>query len=470
MPGRITTFAGQCGFLDSKKGRGAIDAPDMGSNALLLLVALLLVALNGFFVAAEFGLVKLRQTRVKAIAKAHGLRGRILLKVHAQLDAYLSACQLGITLASLGLGWIGEPAFAKLLLPLLTVLGIDSTELVHGISFFFAFFTISFLHIVVGELAPKSMAIRQPETIGLWTAAPLYAFYWLMYPAIWVLNTSANKILRLVGLGGASGNEANYSSDELKLILRSSRASDSLTQDEWNVLAHALDFGALEVADLMRPFNEVAALSAANTLNENLDIIALHRFSRYPYIGLNGEVLGVIHLKNLFLAQTRSGGIQELADFVTPIKLIAPYRPAMELFRRFRQGAPHFAVIGHKGMPPMGFITLDNLLGALVGEIRDEFRQSQNDWTWLDDGTLMGKGSLPIFTLERALGLQLFSGTADSVGGLIMEKLGSLPKEGDKIQFDQFDVVVKKMNGRRIVLLRVHPKAMHLDSVLHRSG
>ncbi|HTH40919.1 MAG TPA: CNNM domain-containing protein, partial [Rhodocyclaceae bacterium] len=191
----------------------------MGSNALLLLVALLLVALNGFFVAAEFGLVKLRQTRVKAIAEANGWRGRILLKVHGQLDAYLSACQLGITLASLGLGWIGEPAFAELLSPLLTLLGIDAPELVHGISFFFAFFTISFLHIVVGELAPKSLAIRQPEVIGLWTAAPLYAFYWLMYPAIWVLNRSSAQVLRFAGLSSSDsyeeghGQEAGYSAD-----------------------------------------------------------------------------------------------------------------------------------------------------------------------------------------------------------------------------------------------------------------
>ncbi len=435
----------------------------MGSNALLLLVALLLVALNGFFVAAEFALVKLRQTRVKAIAKAHGLRGRVLLTVHAQLDAYLSACQLGITLASLGLGWIGEPAFAELLLPLLTTVGVDSPELIHGISFFFAFFTISFLHIVVGELAPKSMAIRQPEAIGLWTAAPLYAFYWLMYPAIWILNNSANRALRLVGLGGAAGHEAQYSADELKLILRGSKASNRFTRDEWNVLAHTLDFSELEVADLMRPFNEVAALSADNTLDQNLDLIARHRFSRYPYIDQGGAVLGVIHLKALFLAQAKNGSFNDLASLVTPIKLIAPDQPVMELFRRFRQGAPHFAVVGRKGMPPMGFLTLDNLLGALVGEIRDEFRQSHNDWTWLDDGTLIGKGSLPIFTLERALGLVLTPESADSVGGLIMEKLGSLPKEGDRVQFDQFDVVVKKMNGPRIVLLRVHPRVTDLD-------
>ena len=148
------------------------------NNFLLVILALFLVALNGFFVAAEFGLVKLRQTRIRAIARTHGLRGRMLAKVHGQLDAYLSACQLGITLASLGLGWVGEPAFARLLEPLFVAAGVTSQEIIHGVSFFFAFFLISFLHIVVGELAPKSMAIRYPERIGLWAATPLYGFYW----------------------------------------------------------------------------------------------------------------------------------------------------------------------------------------------------------------------------------------------------------------------------------------------------
>ncbi len=166
------------------------------ADAGLILFALFLVLLNGFFVAAEFAMVKLRATRVETIAKQHGWRGAILRKVHNQLDAYLSACQLGVTLASLGLGWVGEPAFAELLEPLLAMIGVHSDELIRGISFFTAFFIISYLHIVVGELAPKSWAIRKPELLSLWTAVPLYLFYWLMYPAIWLLSASANAILQ----------------------------------------------------------------------------------------------------------------------------------------------------------------------------------------------------------------------------------------------------------------------------------
>jgi CBS domain containing-hemolysin-like protein len=438
------------------------------NNLLLVIAALFLVALNGFFVAAEFGLVKLRQTRIRAIAKTQGLRGRILATVHHQLDAYLSACQLGITLASLGLGWIGEPAFASLLQPLFGWIGVSSPELIHGISFFFAFFLISFLHIVIGELAPKTVAIRNPEVIGLWCALPLYGFYWAMYPAIWTLNASANWILRMAGLAAAHGHDAQYSADELKLILRGSHIGEKFNREEWNVLAQSLDFSELEVSDLMRPINEITALHQARSLQENLQTIYRHRFSRYPYFDQSGvNVLGVIHLKDLFIAQQEGKSIESLNAYLRPVEYVSPRMPALELFRRFRTGSPHFAIIGKKGSKPEGFITLDNLLGAMVGEIRDEFRRNDNEWSRLDDGTLLGKGSLPIFSLERILGIDVAiegDEDVDSVGGLIMAKLGDLPHEGQKIEFDGFDIVVKKMNGPRIVLVKVYPAPRALDA------
>src|SRR5690606_17444763 len=188
----------------------------MLDNLLYIIVALLLVLLNGFFVAAEFGLVKLRQTQARALADAHGWRGRVLISVHQHLDAYLSACQLGITFASLGLGWVGEPAFARLLEPLFAHFGGVGADTLHVVSFVFAFTVISFLHIVLGELAPKSLAIRRTEPVALWTAAPLYAFYWIMYPAIRVLNASANATLRLAGVSVEQQHEARYSREELK--------------------------------------------------------------------------------------------------------------------------------------------------------------------------------------------------------------------------------------------------------------
>ncbi|MEM5384237.1 hemolysin family protein [Paraburkholderia phymatum] len=439
-------------------------------QVIALIGALLLVALNGFFVAAEFGLVKLRQTRVQTLAEKHGLRGKLLAKVHGRLDAYLSACQLGITLASLGLGWIGEPAFAELLNPLFHLLGIESEQLIHGISLFFAFSCISFLHIVVGELAPKSLAIRQSEQIALWVAIPLYGFYWAMYPAIWLLNTSANTVLRVAGLSSDHGGDTHYSTEELKLILRGRHASvangldapkDAYSQDEWNTIAHSLDFSRMTVSDLMRPAHELVSLRRDLPWRENMQTVARHRFSRYPLLeDATGErVAGTIHLKDLLLARHAGSTLDDLSHYVRPVQYVKPNMPALELFRRFRKGAPHLALVGQKNAKPIGFLTLDNLLGALVGQIHDEFRQGDADWTRMDDGTLMGKGSLPVVSLERALGIDIDEGRAESVGGLVINALGDLPEEGQRIEFDRFDVVVKRMKGPRIVLVRVYPKA-----------
>ncbi|HEY5799811.1 MAG TPA: hemolysin family protein [Burkholderiaceae bacterium] len=439
------------------------------TNGFLLLFAFFLVALNGFFVAAEFSLVKMRPTRIRAIAKTQGFRGKMLATVHAKLDAYLSACQLGITLASLGLGWIGEPAFASLLEPLLLALGVSSPEIIHGISFAFAFFTISFLHIVLGELAPKSVAIRNPEIIGLWAAAPLYGFYWAMYPAIWLLDGSSRLVLRLFGLSAEHGHDTQYSSDELKLILREHRTGERSTREERNVLAQVLDFNRLAVSELMRPINEVVALHASASVAENMQVVYSHRFSRYPYFdSKGGEVLGMIHLKDLFLAQQQGKTIADLKAFLRPIQYVSGRTPALELFRRFRGGAPHFAVVGQKGQKLQGFITFDNLLGAMVGEIRDEFRQNENDWSQREDGSLIGKGSLSIFSLERALGIdieneELEIADVESVSGLIMVQLGDVPTEGQKIEFEHFDIVVKKMSGPRILLVRVYPKSVSAE-------
>lgn len=433
----------------------------MDSNPLLIILAVLLLLLNGFFVAAEFGLVKLRQTRVKAIAKLYGWRGRLLLTVHRDLDAYLSACQLGITLASLGLGWVGEPAFAGLLRGLFNLAGIENEQTIHALAFGVAFFLISYLHIVIGELAPKSLAIRRTEKIGLWTAPALYVFYWLMYPAIWILNHSSNWLLEHLGLGETAAHDAHYSTDELKLILRSSRTDSQYTRDEWQVLAQALDFRSLTVADLMRPYKEAVTLSAGLDLAANLDRITAQRYSRYPYLDENGQVAGIIHIKDILFALHKgtlgAASGEQLDALVRPALTVSPELPVTELFRHFREGATHFAMVALQPSHPLGFITLDNLLTALVGDIRDEFRQLDNSWSQLEDGTLLGKGSLPLFTLERELGVDIEDCGAESIGGLILNQLGSLPEEGQRIEFPHFAAVVKKMKGPRILLVRIYP-------------
>ncbi|MDH4871543.1 hemolysin family protein [Pseudomonas sp. BN515] len=425
----------------------------------LILFALFLVLLNGFFVAAEFAMVKLRSTRVEAIADQHGWRGRILRTVHNQLDAYLSACQLGITLASLGLGWVGEPAFAHLLQPLLESVGIESPKLVHGIAFFTAFFIISYLHIVVGELAPKSWAIRKPELLSLWTAAPLYAFYWLMYPAIWLLNASANTILRIAGQGEPGPHhEHHYSRDELKLILHSSRARDPSDQD-MRVLASAVEMGELEVVDWANSREDLIFLEHDAPLADILSVIRRHKYSRYPvHDDQKGEFIGVLHIKDLLLALSALDSLPEsfdLAELTHPLERVTKHMPLSRLLEQFRQGGAHFALVEEADGKVVGFLTMEDILEVLVGDIQDEHRKTERGVLAYQPGKLLVRGDTPLFKVERLLGIDLDHVEADTLAGLVYETLNRVPEEEEVLETDGLRIIVKKMKGPKIVLAKV---------------
>lgn len=425
----------------------------------LVLFALLLVLLNGFFVAAEFAIVRLRATKVEALAAKNGWRGHILRTVHNQLDAYLSACQLGITLASLGLGWIGEPAFAHLLGPLLEAVGIDSPKLLHGIAFFTAFFIISYLHIVVGELAPKSWAIRQPELLSLWTAAPLYLFYWAMYPAIFLLNASANAILRIAGQGEPGPHhEHHYSRDELKLILHSSRASNPSDQD-MRVLASAVELGELEVADWANSREDLVYLALHAPLHEVFSVFRRHKYSRYPvYDEAIGEFVGVLHIKDLLLHLSLLEMLPsalKLGELMHPIERVGRHLPLSTLLEQFRQGGSHFALVEEADGKVIGYLTMEDVLEALVGDIQDEHRKAERGILAYQPGKLLVRGDTPLFKVERLLGVDLDHIEAETLAGLVYETLKRMPEAEEVLEVDGLRIIVKKMKGPKIVLAKV---------------
>ncbi|KJH84978.1 MULTISPECIES: hemolysin family protein [Pseudomonadaceae] len=425
----------------------------------LILFALFLVLLNGFFVAAEFAMVKLRATKVEAIAKQHGWRGHILRKVHSQLDAYLSACQLGITLASLGLGWVGEPAFAHLLEPLLAAVGIQSQAVVHGIAFFTAFFIISYLHIVVGELAPKSWAIRKPELLSLWTAVPLYLFYWAMYPAIYLLNASANAILRVAGQGEPGGHhEHHYSRDELKLILHSNRALDPANQDI-KVLASAVEMSELEVADWANSREDLLQLEHDASLAEILEVIRRHKYSRYPvFDSTQGDYIGLLHIKDLLLALAGDEQLAqrfELAALLRPLERVSRHLPLNALLDQFRQGGAHFVLVEEGDHKVVGFLTMEDVLEVLVGDIQDEHRKTERGILAYQPGKLLVRGDTPLFKVERLLDVDLDHIEADTLAGLIYETLKRVPEENEVLYIEGLQIVIKKMRGPKIVLAKV---------------
>jgi len=414
---------------------------------LWILLALALVCMNAFFVAAEFGMVKLRSTRVKAIQKMYGWRGRILAQVHTHLDAYLSACQLGITLASLGLGWIGEPAFAYILAPVFQLLGIASPEAVKIMALFTAFAIISFLHIVVGELMPKSLAIRQSETVSLWTAVPLYGFYWLMYPAIWLLNTCSNFFLKQAGLDAIHHGENFHSTEEIKLILSASHRHGELTPDETAIIEHTLDLADITVSGIMRPFEDMIALDLQQPVAKLLHIILQHRYSRYPvYEKTPDEMQGILHVKDLFKASQEQQIITDLKPFIRPILKISHRLPALDLLRKFREGMPHFALVYGNRDTLIGFVTLDNLLHALLGRMKDEFHKTQDDWTVNADDTFTLRGDCSLYTLERALGRDVACVEQEihTLAGLILHHLGRMPAENERVEFNEFSAIINK--------------------------
>ena len=425
----------------------------------LILFALFLVLLNGFFVAAEFAMVKLRATKVDALAAEHGWRGHILRTVHNQLDAYLSACQLGITLASLGLGWVGEPAFAHLLEPVLTYMGIDSPKLIHGIAFITAFFIISYLHIVVGELAPKSWAIRKPELLSLWTAAPLYLFYWLMYPAIFLLNASANAILRIAGQDQPSApHEHHYSRDELKLILHSSRASDPSDQD-MRVLASAVELGELEVVDWANSREDLVYIALNAPLDEVFSTFRRHKYSRYPiYDETAGEFVGVLHIKDLLLHLSLLEMLPSslnLSELMHPVEKVNRNMPLSDLLEVFRLGRAHFALVEEADGKVIGYLTMEDVLEALVGDIQDEHRKTERGILTYQPGKLLVRGDTPLFKLERQLDVDLDHIEAETLAGLIYETLKRVPEEEESLEVAGLRLTVKKMKGPKILLAKV---------------
>ncbi len=430
------------------------------ADTLLILFALFLVVLNGFFVAAEFAMVKLRGTRVEAIADVNGWRGRILRKVHHELDAYLSACQLGITLASLGLGWVGKAAFAELITPLLSYIGIQSAEIINGISFFAAFFIISYLHIVVGELAPKSWAIRQPEKLSLWTAVPLYLFYWLMYPAIWLLNHSANAILRIAGQADVHGHEHYYSRDELKLILHSSRAHDP-TDGGMQVLASAVEMAELEAVDWANSREDLIYIEHDASLDDVLDIVKRHKYSRYPiYDTETTEFTGILHIKDLLLELADSRGDRskfelDLDELSRPLDRVSKNTPLGELLERFKQGGVHFALVEEADGKVVGFLTMEDVLEVLVGDIQDEHRKTERGVLAYQPGKLLVRGDTPLFKIERLLNVDLDHIAAETMGGLIYETLSRVPEEEEVLETDGLSITVKKMKGPKILLAKV---------------
>ncbi len=419
-----------------------------------LAVVLFLVLLNGFFVASEFAIVKVRSSQLEAVEGEGESRASFARHVTVHLDAYLSATQLGITLASLALGWVGEPFLARMLQPFFFLAGIDAEGVIRPVSVALAFGLITFLHIVLGELAPKSLAIRKSLPTTLWVARPLGLFYVVFKPAIWFLNGAANLILKHVfKLHPVSEGELAHSEEELRVILAESEKAEEVSSLGREILINALDMADRVVRDITTPRGDVVFLNTEESFEENLKSALESRHTRFPLCeGHLDNTIGLVHIKDLLKL------MRESAPDLHAIRrdlLHVPEMMALEkLLTFFLSKHAHLALVVDEFGGTTGIVTLDNVLEELVGDIQDEFDAEKPELRRVNENEFDVAGSLGLYELKDLMGLEIESDEVSTVGGYVTHLVGHMPKQGEQVTIEDYRVSVTETDGRRV--LRLH--------------
>jgi tellurite resistance protein TerC len=342
--------------------------------ALLLLVSLLLLLLNAFFVLAEFASVKVRPTRVEELVDRGDPRARVLQHIQGHLDEYLSVCQIGITFASIGLGFAGKPAFQRIVQPALEWLGFASPAVIGVVAICLAYVLVSFLHILVGELVPKSIAIRRAEASGLWMAVPLRVCHFLFFVPFWILNTSANLILRLMGLPEVR--DPTHTEDEIRIILERSQSGGVMSFLRLLMMENVFDLGSMRVKDAMKPRQAVKVVRLGAPWEENLKAIRESKYSRFPVVdGSQDLPLGIVHVKDLLHQDLNKQESPELRTVLRPYLKVSDDLPLEALLSRFQHQRRRVAIVADRRGRWVGFLTLEDVIEEIVGSVEDEFEK-----------------------------------------------------------------------------------------------
>ena len=417
-----------------------------------------LVLLNGFFVASEFAIVKVRASQLEALEAEGNRKAKTARKALTHLDAYLSATQLGITLTSLGLGWVGEPYLAQMLQPFFLKFGVESEGVIRTASFAIAFSTITFLHIVLGELAPKSLAIRKSVGVTLAISAPLGWFYSLFKPAIWFLNGAANMLLKhLFRIEPVSEAELAHSEEELRVILAQSADAKEVTPLGKELLINALDLRDRVVRDIATPRGEVIFLDTEDSFEENLRRAIESRHTRFPLCrGHLDETLGLVHIKDLLKLVRQPN--PDLQSIKREMHNVPEMMPLEKLLGSFLSKHAHLALVIDEFGGTAGIVTLDNVLEEIVGDIQDEFDAEKPELRRVAQDEFSVDGTLGIYELNDMLDLELESDDVSTVGGYVTQLIGHLPRAGEKARVKDYEITVTKADGRRV--LEVHFKRL----------
>ena len=426
---------------------------DFISIALKILAVLALVLLNGFFVAAEFSLVRIRETQLDTLVTKGWRRAKMARHIVRNLNSYLSATQLGITMVSLGLGYLGEPIFSSLLTPVFGWFGMDSSEWIKTISFIVGFSVLTFLSVVAGELAPKWLTIQKPLPIALWSAYPLHWFYIALYPFNRLLNRAARFLLERTGISPDAKADGGHSEEELRLVL----ASAQNTTGGRNIILNALDLRHRVVREVMRPRQEVAAFNSDATVADCLALAERTRYSRFPLCegGNLDKTHGVVHIKDLYALRDKARTAADL--LIAARKLIyVPETARLErLLQLFLERKLHFAFVVDEYGGTLGIVTLENALESLVGQIQDEFDAEEMQLVHTSENVWEVAGTLPLHEMEKIIGTVAHDESVTTASGWLTEKLGGFPKAGNLLMVGNFELRVEEMDGPRVARLKI---------------
>ncbi len=421
--------------------------------AIKLAVVLLLVLLNGFFVAAEFAIVKVRTTQIEPLMKSGLKRAKLAYEVITHLDEYLSATQLGITLTSLGLGWLGEPFVAKLLEPAFYVLGVTSSTVAVSVSFIVAFILITIFHIVLGELAPKSLAIQLSQKVTLAIAAPLHFFFVIFRPFIWILNNSANYFLRLIGIQPLSEGDLAHTEEELRLLLSQGKTISTTSR---SILLRAMELRDRTVREVMVPRTQVVFLTTERTVEENITIALENQFTRYPLCEKDlDNILGMIHLKDLFKLKVPKGPGDQLLVIKRDLLFVPETTPLEKILNTFLKRRILMAIAVDEYGGTAGLITLENVLEELVGEIRDEFDVEPLLVQKLSEHEFIVDGTMPLHDFARMFDVVPETKDVVTLSGYAVHLLGRVPEKGASLQISQWRGTVESVDGKKVKQLRI---------------
>lgn len=427
-----------------------------------LSAAVLLVLLNGYFVVAEFSLVKVRKTRLEELALQGDPRAKLAKKVVAKFDTYLGATQLGITLSSLALGWLGEPAVAGVIRPVL-IQFIHSEFVLHTVSVVVGFAFITVLHIVLGELVPKSMAIQRAEQMALWSVGPLYLFHRMTYPFVVVLNRAAVALMAILGLRAKEpANEADlaHSEEELRMIVSASHQGGVLDEMESELIDNVFDFADRLAREIMVPRQDMVCLFMEDCLEETSKIIRQAGHSRYPVCGEDKDhILGVVHIHDL-MVMIMDQEAYNLRNILHDALIVPEGMSVARVLQELRRHRTHMAVVADEYGGTAGLVAMEDVLEEIVGEIHDEYDTERPEIQRIDSNCYEFDGRVLVDDVIELLNIRIDNPEEDTIGGFIFGQLGRRPELGDAIRIGAFSFEVAEMVGYRIV--RVRAKEMEL--------